>query len=120
MTIEECYKELGGDYADVSGRLPSRAMVEKFAGRFPDDPSFDMLCRCIAGGDRAGAFRAAHSLKGVCANLGFSRLLDSVYQLTEVLRPQLSSVPEEAVGLLEAVRRDYDITVGAIRRYLQQ
>ena len=32
------------------------------------------------------AFRAAHTLKGVCQNLGFTNLYQPTYDLTEVLR----------------------------------
>ena len=34
MTIEECYEKIGGDYADVSKRIPSVALIEKFIGIF--------------------------------------------------------------------------------------
>ena len=60
----------------------------------------------------------AHTLKGVSANLGFQRLLRSVSQLTELLRPQGQTIPQEAAGLLEQVRQDYELTVSAIRAYL--
>ena len=75
MTIEQCYQTLGGSFAEVSMRLPSVRLVEKFIGKFLDDGSFDALCAQMSAGSREDAFRAAHTLKGVCANLGFGRLL---------------------------------------------
>ena len=118
MTIEECYQALGGNYAEVCTRLPSARLVEKFVGKFLEDKSYETLCRQIAAGDRAEAFRAAHTLKGVCANLSFTRLFASASALTEALRPQGEVIPAQALPLLEEVRRDYRITVDAIRRYL--
>lgn len=118
MTMEECYQEMGGDYAEVSVRLPSLRLIEKFVGRFLEDKSFEMLCRAMDAGDRAEAFRAAHTLKGVCANLSFSRLLNSVGRLTEELRPETDTIPDTAASLMEEVQRDYQVTVAAIRRYL--
>ena len=37
MTIEQCYREMGGNYAEVCGRLPSQRLVVKFARKFLDD-----------------------------------------------------------------------------------
>ena len=93
MTIEQCYQALGGSFAEVSMRLPSVRLVEKFIGKFLDDGSFDELCRQVASGSRQEAFRAAHTLKGVCANLGFGRLLSSSGRLTEVLRAVQGMAP---------------------------
>ena len=118
MTIEECYQQMGGNYAEVSARLPSLKLVEKFACRFLEDKSFETLCREMEDGNRKEAFRAAHTLKGVCANLSFDRLLKSAAVLTEALRPETDAVSDTAVALLEDVRRDYQATVDAIRRYM--
>lgn len=118
MTIEECYQALGGNYAEVRTRLPSARLVEKFVGKFLEDKSYETLCRQIAAGDRAEAFRAAHTLKGVCANLSFTRLFTSSAALTETLRPESSAIPAGALRELEEVCRDYQTTVEAIRRFL--
>ena len=71
MTIEQCYEQLHGDYAQVIQRLPSPALVERFIGKFLDDGSFSELTSAMAAGQTEAAFRAAHTLKGVSANLGF-------------------------------------------------
>ena len=118
MTIQECYQELGGDFAQVKKRLPSDSLIMKFMAKFPDDQSFSELCRAMEEGRRAEAFRAAHTLKGVCANLGFDRLMLSAGQLTELLRPETDTIPAGCAALLEEVRQDYDLTVSAIRACL--
>lgn len=119
MTLEQCYEALGGNYAEVSTRLPSPRLVSKFLGKFPEDPSFETLCVQLQAGNRPEAFRAAHTLKGVCANLSLNRLLASADALTEVLRPQTDTIPAAAADLLEDVRRDYQQTIDAIHTYLQ-
>ena len=43
MTIEQCYQQIGGNYAEVCGRLPSQRLVEKFARKFLDDQSYTEL-----------------------------------------------------------------------------
>ena len=120
MTMEDCYQELGGNYVEVCKLLPKPSLIERFTARFLDDPSFHDLCREIEAGNREAAFRAAHTLKGVCANLSFSRLLASVGRLTEVLRPEADTIPDTAVALLEIVRRDYQHTVDTIREYQRE
>ena len=69
-------------------------------------------------GQREQAFRAAHRLKGVCANLSFDRLGASASQLTELLRSEGDGVPEGAALVFHAVKQDYALTVDAIRAYL--
>lgn len=120
MTMQECYQEFGGNYAEVSTRLPSAKLIERFALRFLDDPSFGELCKYMEAGNREEAFRVAHTLKGVCANLSFTQLRESSDRLTEVLRPKNDAIPADANALLADVRRDYQVTADALRRYQAQ
>ena len=85
MTVQECYQNLGGDYSQVEKRLPSVSLIKRFITKFLDDGSFSELCQAMQAGQREQAFRAAHTLKGVCANLSFDRLGASASQLTELL-----------------------------------
>lgn len=115
MTIEQCYQQMGGNYAEVCGRLPSQRLVEKFVRKFLDDQSYAELASAIAVGDYDAAFRAAHTLKGVAANLSFTKLRSSASELTELLRVPADIIPPEAAPLMEAVTREYEMTVAAIR-----
>lgn len=115
MTIEECYRQLGGDYTALKTRLPSDSLIKRFITKFLDDSSYFELCNALQNGQREEAFRAAHTLKGVCANLGFDRLRDSASELTELLRPEVSAIPEEAAFIMDTVKQDYESTVSAIR-----
>lgn len=86
MTIQECYKKMGADYQEVLGRLYNEAMICKFVRMFLQDDSFQILEEALRRGDVKEAFRGAHTLKGVCQNLGFSNLYAPTYTLTETLR----------------------------------
>lgn len=114
MTLQECYAALGGDYAGVTGRLPTERMVQKFVLKFLKDESFDLLVRSMAAEDYGEAFRAAHTIKGVCQNLDFTKLYTSSSQLSEALR---GGFTPEAPALAEQVAADYKQTVEAIRTY---
>ena len=61
MTLQECYQALEGDYADVSARLPSERLVQKFVLKFLADPSYELLMTSLQGGDVSEAFRASHT-----------------------------------------------------------
>ena len=71
---------MGSDYEGVLGRLGSEAIVKRFALKFLQDPSFAQLKESLAKNDGEEAFRAAHTLKGVCLNLGFEELFQKVSQ----------------------------------------
>ena len=119
MTIVECYQQLGGNLENAKTRLPSDSLIKRFIIKFLDDSSYSELCDALQKGQRDEAFRAAHTLKGVCANLGFDQLENSTSALTELLRPKDISIPEEAVSMMKDVKHDYEMTVGAIRAYLE-
>lgn len=116
MNIEECYHRLGGDYSQVLQRIPSGALVKKFLIKFLADGSFQELSGAMEQEDWNTAFRGAHTLKGVCANLGLEQLRASASELTEVLR-SADAIPPEAAALMERVREDYRSAVEVIREF---
>lgn len=109
MTIEECYKKFGGDY---SGVLGSEAFIKRFLGKFLDDESYANIFKNLESGNNEEAFRAAHTLKGVCQNLGLDRLFVSANTVTEALRNGKNDVNDE---MLAALKADYELTAEAIR-----
>ena len=118
MTIQECYQQLDGDFAQVEKRLSSASLVQKFIVKFLDDGSFSELCLAMKEGQRENAFRAAHTLKGVSASLSLTRLLSSASQLAELLRAESENIPAGADLLFEEVKRDYELTASVIRAFL--
>lgn len=114
MTLQECYAALEGDYQEVVGRLYSEALVKKFAVKFLDDKSFQLLETSLETGSYEEAFRAAHTLKGVSQNLSFTKLYQSSSQITEALRTKNY---DQAARLFSCVEADYTQTVAAIKTY---
>jgi len=114
MTLKECYAALNGDYEEAMGRLRSERLVQKFVLKFLEDGSFDLLCSSMEAGDLSEAFRAAHTIKGVCQNLSFTMLGRSSSALSEALR---GGYTPEADGLAEQVGREYQQTVASIRAF---
>ncbi len=114
MTLQECYAVIGGDYDAVIGRLRSERMVQKFVLKFLDDGSYDLLRSSLAAENYKEAFRAVHTLKGVCQNLSLNKLEESSSKLTEALREGWSA---DAAGLVEQVCEDYQQTVEGIQAF---
>ena len=102
MTIKECYEKVGSDYDGVLKRLGSEALVKRFAE----------LTDGLAAQDGEKAFRAAHTLKGVCLNLGFTELYKVSAELTEVLRGRETAGSDE---LYAQVKEQYTTLTDAIR-----
>ncbi len=116
MTIRECYSMLNGDYDDVIGRLRSERLVQKFLLKFLADGSYELLFRSLGEGNAQEAFRAAHTIKGMCQNLSFTALERSASALTETLRGgELAGYEPH----LSAVKEDYERTVAAIKAYAE-
>ena len=111
MDLKQCYDTFGGDYNGVMGRLITQERVTKFLRMFTRDESFQTLCVSLESRDFETAFRAAHTLKGTCANLGITRLQNSASEITEALR---NGVNNGADALLQQVKDDYELTIKCI------
>ena len=112
MTVQECYESIGSDFEGVLARMGSEAMVKRFALKFLDDPCYGNLVKAVEEQNAEDAFRAAHTLKGICLNLGLDRLYKVSACLTEKLRGRTFDGYEEAY---ENVQQEYQNTVDAIR-----
>lgn len=115
MTLRECYDSIGSDYDKAVTRMCNKeSMLAKFAKKFPNDPTYTGLLEAFESGDVPTAFRMAHTLKGLCLNLGLDKLQGSSTELTEALR-NAEAFPDSAPELLDRVKQDYEFTVNAIK-----
>jgi HPt (histidine-containing phosphotransfer) domain-containing protein len=117
MTIQECYKAIGGNYEDVLGRLNNEALIRKFALMFLEDSSYMQLKQAMADKNYEEAFRSAHTLKGVCQNLSFDCLYEVSHNLTELLRDRTGEQPGIPEAM-EKVTEIYEITIDEIKKAL--
>lgn len=118
MELQECYEAMGGNYQDVKSRLQSDALIRRFVMKFLADASFERLDAAVKARDYGEAFRAVHTLKGVCQNLSFDRLSASASRLTELLRAWETTPVEQALceEQFEQVSADYRTVTEAIRQ----
>ena len=117
MTIDEFYLEVGGEYSAVLGRLMTDQRILKFIAKFPGAKDYSEFKEALAAEDYPTAFRAVHSLKGVCLNLEFGNLARSSSVVCELMRPGVK--PEiDISGLVADIDRDYRATLEAIGKLL--
>jgi len=115
MTVQEFYDEVGGDYNEIMSRLRTEDRIRKFAAMFTRDESYKTLVQSIDDGNVDEAFRAAHTIKGMCQNMAFTRLYKSSHEITEVLR---GKDLESAKQMLNIVTEDYNIVIAGIGKLL--
>lgn len=76
--------------ADVEGTLHrfmgNEALFLRFLLKFKDDMNYAKLVESLDQGNYEEAFKYAHTLKGVSANLGLDPVCKPVSALTELLR----------------------------------
>ncbi len=113
MNLQTFYSSVGGNYDGIIRQLKTEERITKYLRMFLADPSFSQLTDSFSAQDCATAFRAAHTLKGVCLNLGIADLQFSASQLTENLRK--GSFDADSAGLLDKVRSDYDTVISLLK-----
>ncbi len=117
MTIQQFYAMVGGDADEVLSRLMNEALVKKFLLKFEDDPNYELLTTSVEGEDWETAFRAAHTIKGLCLTLGLGKLAASASELTEFLRNGFNGDKTLLESLYARVKDDYDISYKALKQY---
>ncbi len=114
MDLRECYTALGGDYEGVVTRLGGEWLVRRFVRKFLEDESYSLLCQSLEAENYKDAFRAAHTLKGICQSLHFTQLYESSSCLCDMFRT--GAWKPEVDTYVSQVDADYRRAVGAIRQ----
>ncbi|MDY3939191.1 MAG: Hpt domain-containing protein [Spirochaetia bacterium] len=89
----------------------TRPTAVKLLTMFPADENYALLEQAMAAGDTDAAFRAAHTLKGVCGNLCLEELYRTAAPLSDALK---RGDTDTAARLFEEMRPVYRDTVAAL------
>lgn len=114
MTIKECYEKIGGNYDEVLRRMMNEERVLKFVKMFLRDTTYQTLCQEMENQNYQEAFRAAHTLKGLCQNMAFTWLNEPTQELTECLRGGI--MKDGALEYFEQVKERYQRTCDEIQK----
>lgn len=114
--LKEIYEIAGSDPKEVIVRYGgNEEMLRRFLCLFAQDSSFSELQAALAAGNTEEAFCAVHTLKGICANLGFARLYEKSSEMTELLR---RGELDNAAPLFTGLEDEYAKVLGVLNRYL--
>lgn len=114
MNINEFYDSIGSSAEQVLNRLLNEKLVLKYLNKFPEDGSFASLEENLNGNDYAEAFRAAHTLKGICLNLELTPLTALAVKMCDILRNQNAVQQEDIFAVFEELSTVYKQIVDKI------
>lgn len=95
--------DLDGTLKRFSGNTE---LFERFLMKFPKDKTFEELTNTLENGDVKAAFAAAHTLKGVAANLGINSVRQAATGMMELLRNEKL---EEARAMYSELNEAYQV-----------
>ena len=114
--LELFYITIGSDAETVIERFCGNTeMTRRFILRFAEDGSFKNLTAALEENETENAFRAAHTLKGICLNLGFDKLFEQASFVTELLR---SGDIDGAKKIFPGLKAEYDRVFDAVKTLL--
>lgn len=112
MTMEEtaraCQWDLEGTLRRFGG---SQMMLERFVKKFPQDATFAALKDAAEQKNYPEVEKAAHTLKGIAGNLGFTALYQGCSNLVAAVR---NGNFEQADTLWETVQQEYETVFTAV------
>lgn len=115
MTIRECYEILQGDYEDIYSRLEEEDEVLYFMQMFLNDESYQKMLIAIKEADARTARMQAHTFKGVCVNLAFTKLTEIIMEISERL---YSGEKAQAMELLPVLDEEYTRTLSCLQEFM--
>lgn len=112
MNLEEAGRELKIDLQPALTRFGNNeALYVRFLKKFAEDPTFDALRTAVEEKNHENAEKAAHTLKGVCANLGLEQLRNCSSQIVDAKR---AGRLDEIEGLFAQCEKEYQRTRGVL------
>lgn len=95
----------------------SEAMYKRFLTMFAQDQNIETLKDACNEHDAEKMFKSAHTIKGMSANLGLSKVLELTSKMCELYR---SGKMDEAFALLPSLTEVYEETITTIKKYLNE
>ena len=87
MTLKELYEIIGGDYEQALRVLRMDKLIDKHIRKLTKNGVVDSMLAAGETMDAAQLFETSHAVKGVCGNLGLTKLADVATVITEEYRP---------------------------------
>lgn len=119
MTLQELYQSIGGNYENAIRVLRMEKLMDKHIRKFTKNGVAEKLLEAGRSRDAKELFESAHALKGVCGNLGLTKMSELASEIAEEFRPgnarKLSD--EEVDGKIAKIGELYRKVCEGISRY---
>ena len=121
MTLKELYTAVDGDYDQALRVLRMDKLLDKHIRKLPANPIFSELEKAGDPLNAAALFECAHAIKGVCSNLGLTKIAALASDISEEFRPgnERKLTDDEVREKLAEIRALYAKTAAGIRQYEQ-
>ncbi|MDO5703169.1 MAG: Hpt domain-containing protein [Lachnospiraceae bacterium] len=119
MTLKELYADIGGDYEKAMKVLRVEKLMDRHIKKFPVSGVTEALIEAAKSKDPVELFESSHAVKGVCANLGLTKLSDAAAKISDAYRAGSGSgMPdEELAAAISEIKELYEKAADGIRRY---
>ena len=107
MTLDELAAYGANVEEGLSRCMGNEDFYLRLVGMAKDEAGFEKLEQAIAANDLRTAFEAAHSLKGVLANLAITPLLEPIKEITELLRAETQMDYSELMATINAEKERF-------------
>lgn len=120
MTLQELYANIGGDFEQATRVLRMEKLIDKHIRKFAGNGIIDSLIAAGKSMDPTVLFETSHAVKGVCSNLGLTRIAELASQISEEYRPGNSRTmsDEQVNGILAEIETLYQKVVAGINQYV--
>lgn len=121
MTLQELYAEIDGNYEQARRTLRVDKLIDKHIRKLTTGGVIEGLLAAGTSMDATELFETSHAAKGVCGNLGLTKLADAASQISEEFRPgnPRTMTDDEVKERLAAIEALYAKTADGITRYAQ-
>ncbi len=122
MTLEELYAGIGGDYEQVIRIMRMDKLIDKHIRKFEKNALAQNVLQASESMDPIQLFESAHAMKGVCANLGLTRLSETAAELADEFRPGTARrwTDEQVRAKIQSLVDLSEDTVKKIQEYIQE
>ena len=120
MTLEELYASIGGDYGQALKVLRMDKLIDKHIRKLTKNGVIDSLIAAGENMDPTELFETSHAVKGICANLGLTRIAEAASEISEEYRPgnPRTMSDEEVKQKLQVIADLYQATTEGIENYI--
>ena len=120
MTLEELYASIGGDYGQALKVLRMDKLIDKHIRKLTKNGVIDSLIAAGETMDPTELFETSHAVKGICANLGLTRIAEAASEISEEYRPgnPRTMSDEEVKQKLQEIADLYQATTEGIENYI--